>query len=211
MRVINMGQTLDFPDKFAGEDNRDAAVFERDPSAVIKRFRAGSRNLRSVTKSSDPLLPIVGRQDMSVTPVGDCTYEIERTTNVGVFASAVSELGFVGDFVVSVVPEVQTDGIVGMTSDPEANNSYETIDYALEFTSGGGSAIYSNGGSQGGAGGYALGQVHTFERVGGQFRIKRGDTTIYGPVANNLKMYFDSAVYGMGGRYRVKCLSGDPS
>lgn len=85
-------------------------------------------------------------------------------------------------------------GMVGLNSDPLANSSYTTLDYALYLTSR--TYIYENSSNKGEKAGLNVGDVFRIERIAGVVKYYRNDVLIYTSAINtNAELFFDCSLY----------------
>ena len=161
---------------------------------------------------------IVNNSGTTVTPQGSDVYRVEKTGGAdGSWdADAVAATGFTGDFVVRVQPlQNNKSKMFGITSDPLANSSFNTLDYALYLEPGTAVGDYYSNGSQAGTG--ALYGAHYFStwrffmrRVGTTLTFLKGltdniaDATVdftFNSVTGTL--FFDCSINGSGGGFDV--------
>lgn len=100
-----------------------------------------------------------------------------------------------------VKPDASTDVVCGLNSDPTADASYTSIDYAISMTSAGNVGIYINGTNVASPGTYAAGEAFAVEYDGTAVRFWKGVTLLHQVAADpGRTLYLDSAFHTVGGR-----------
>ena len=142
--------------------------------------------------------------DISLIPVSNVYVtgnRIVKYTSSGSWnASCYSKESFTGGAYVSFSPEQNTAAImVGLNSDPTANESYDTIDYAMYCRSTGELYAYVSGSSHGAKGTYVAGDVLAVSYDGVRVRWLKNGAVIYTVTAGaNLQLYMDSSFSTVG-------------
>lgn len=157
---------------------------------------------------------IVNNANTTVTHLGDSVYEIEKTSGVAdtYDASAVSSAGVTGDFVLRLAPVAGSANYGGgVTSDPLANDSYDTVDrLALYVPSTPEWTIFENGVQV--AGGLTPSTYFWIWRIGSSLNYGRGATLGAAQaspdrtVTDSSTLYFDSSFRTVGNKIEAQFL-----
>lgn len=152
----------------------------------------------------------------TVTSPGSAEYQITKTGADADWTtgSANSATALTGDFIIRISPTSNTTlGILGVTSDPNADNHYISIDFALYMASGTLKVFENGGGDYTLVGGYLANDNFFIKRSGGTLTYGYGGTdgvtgfTAARTVASTGSLYFDSAIFSQGAVYNVKRLA----
>jgi hypothetical protein len=119
-------------------------------------------------------------------------------------AQVYSRDGYTGGAFCSFVPSGGTEShfMAGLNTDPAADASFTSLDYAFYMAGSAPLYAYESGVSQGVIGTYVAGDVLTVTYDGASVRyLKNGDVLRTVAALPNLKLFFDSSIvfYGLGG------------
>lgn len=112
-----------------------------------------------------------------------------------------SKVGYIGGAAVSFVPS-QNDKylMVGLNSDPAADNSYTSIDYAMYASADGNLYAYESGVQAASMGAYAAGDVLSVIYDGSTVKYLKNGVVLRSVAANiSVPLYADSSFHSVGG------------
>lgn len=156
----------------------------------ISVYAGGNASAGIVTSSNVAAISVTGTTAYS---------SFKKTANDGSWnGQFYASQGYPNGAVVSFRPK-QTDQrfMIGLNTDPAANASYTSIDYAIYCNTGGALVYYKNGTSQGSIGSYAADDVIMMVYDDYDIRIyKNGDIVKHDQInTRGLYLYLDASIY----------------
>ncbi len=160
-------------------------------------------------------IAIANRAHCTVTGLGSGSYRIVKSGGAADSwdGSAVSTEAMAGDFTLRLQPATINKAVIsGLNSDPTSDDSYLSIDFALDFFSDGTAHIFENGNYVAGGWPYAAGDIWWVIRRGGSLSYVQGGAN---PDAGMLRrsvgapatLYFDSSFADIGGTIDVQLMA----